>query len=70
MLWQNFEKARWSGMRDLAHEKLYPLLKHQIPEVRSATVFAVGTFISSVTDRTEKYAHNIDRIAHIYAECA
>ncbi|XP_037936501.1 regulatory-associated protein of mTOR [Teleopsis dalmanni] len=65
MLWQNFEKARWSGVRDLAHEKLYALLKDAIPEVRAAAVFALGTFISSVTDRSEDHANNIDRIIAI-----
>ncbi|KAL9878581.1 regulatory-associated protein of mTOR isoform X1 [Glossina fuscipes] len=65
MLWQNFEKARWSGVRDLAHEKLYSLLKDQIPEVRAAAVFALGTFISSVRDRSEEHANNIDRIIAI-----
>ncbi|KAH8273042.1 hypothetical protein KR018_002247 [Drosophila ironensis] len=65
MLWQNFEKARWSGARDLAHEKLYVLLRDAIPEVRAAAVFALGTFISSVTDRSEEQANNIDRIVAI-----
>ncbi|KAH8415303.1 hypothetical protein KR222_002726 [Zaprionus bogoriensis] len=65
MLWQNFEKARWSGARDLAHEKLYVLLRDAIPEVRAAAVFALGTFISSVTDRSEEQANNIDRIIAI-----
>lgn len=65
MLWENFEKARWSGVRDLAHEKLYPLLKDPIPEVRAAAVFALGTFICSVTDRSEEHANNIDRIIAI-----
>lgn len=65
MLWQNFEKARWSGARDLAHEKLYVLLRDSIPEVRAAAVFALGTFISSVTDRSEEQANNIDRIIAI-----
>lgn len=60
-LWQNNEKARWSGVRDLAHEKLYPLLQDNIPEVRAAAVYALGTFISSQTkDRTE-HANNLDR---------
>lgn len=62
-LWQNYDKARWSGVRDLAHEKLYPLLLDPVPEVRAAAVYALGTFISSVThhkDRTE-HANNIDR---------
>lgn len=62
-LWQNFDKARWSGVRDMAHEKLYPLLQDNVPEVRAAAVYALGTFISSVTNskyRTE-HANNIDR---------
>lgn len=60
-LWQNYDKARWSGVRDLAHEKLYPLLQDNVPEVRAAAVYALGTFISSQkTDRTE-HANNIDR---------
>lgn len=62
-LWQNYDKARWSGVRDLAHEKLYPLLQDPVPDVRAAAVYALGTFISSVTnnkDRTE-HANNIDR---------
>lgn len=60
-LWQNYDKARWSGVRDLAHEKLYPLLQDNVPEVRAAAVYALGTFISSQkTDRTE-HANNLDR---------
>lgn len=60
-LWQNYDKARWSGVRDLAHEKLYPLLQDPVPEVRAAAVYALGTFISSQQkDRTE-HANNIDR---------
>lgn len=60
-LWQNYDKARWSGVRDLAHEKLYPLLQDSVPEVRAAAVYALGTFISSQkADRTE-HANNLDR---------
>lgn len=59
-LWQNFSKARWSGARDLAHEKLYPLLQDKVPDVRAAAVYALGTFISAQhTDRTE-HANAID----------
>ena len=60
-LWQNNEKARWSGARDLAHEKLYKALTDPVPEVRAAAVYALGTFISSVQkDRTEQ-ANIVDR---------
>uniref|UniRef100_A0A6M2DI61 Putative guanine nucleotide binding protein mip1 n=1 Tax=Xenopsylla cheopis TaxID=163159 RepID=A0A6M2DI61_XENCH len=58
-LWQRYEKARWSGVRDLAHEKLYTLLLDPVPEVRAAAVYALGTFISSVKERSE-HANNID----------
>lgn len=33
-IWQNFDAARWCGVRDSAHEKLYSLLSDSIPEVR------------------------------------
>lgn len=33
-IWQNFDSARWCGVRDSAHEKLYSLLSDPIPEVR------------------------------------
>lgn len=59
-LWQNFERARWSGNRDNAIEKLNPFLLDPVPEVRAAAVYAMGTFISSVTVRTEQ-ANNMDR---------
>ncbi|PNF16965.1 Regulatory-associated protein of mTOR [Cryptotermes secundus] len=58
-LWTNYDKARWCGVRDIAHEKLYSLLSDPVPEVRAAAVYALGTFISSVTERSE-HANNID----------
>lgn len=32
-LWTNYDKARWCGVRDTAHEKLYILLQDPVPEV-------------------------------------
>ncbi|XP_018566383.1 regulatory-associated protein of mTOR isoform X2 [Anoplophora glabripennis] len=58
-LWDHYEKARWTGVRDIAHEKLYTLLRDPCPEVRSAAIYALGTFINSVTERSE-HANNID----------
>lgn len=46
-LWRGFDAARWAGVRDLAHEKLYPLLKHRNPEVRACCAFALGAFVSA-----------------------
>ncbi|XP_011498096.1 PREDICTED: regulatory-associated protein of mTOR isoform X1 [Ceratosolen solmsi marchali] len=59
-LWHNYDKARWCGVRDIAHEKLYTLLQDPVPEVRAASVYALGTFINSVTKRSE-HANNIDQ---------
>lgn len=58
-LWDHYEKARWTGVRDIAHEKLYNLLKDPVPEVRAAAVYALGTFINSVMERSE-HANNVD----------
>lgn len=61
-LWRGYDTARWSGVRDLAHEKLYPLLRHQHPEVRAACAFALGTFIlwGGGGERTE-HANALDQ---------
>ncbi|MBN3307550.1 RPTOR protein, partial [Amia calva] len=52
-IWQNFDSARWCGVRDSAHEKLYNLLSDPIPEVRCAAVFALGTFVGNSAERTD-----------------
>uniref|UniRef100_A0A8C2WQG3 Regulatory-associated protein of mTOR n=1 Tax=Cyclopterus lumpus TaxID=8103 RepID=A0A8C2WQG3_CYCLU len=52
-IWQNFDPARWCGVRDSAHEKLYSLLSDPIPEVRCAAVFALGTFVGNSAERTD-----------------
>uniref|UniRef100_A0AB74UMX4 Regulatory associated protein of mTOR n=1 Tax=Euwallacea interjectus TaxID=321055 RepID=A0AB74UMX4_9CUCU len=58
-LWDHYESARWTGVRDTAHEKLYTLLVDPCPEVRAAAVYALGTFINAVSRRSE-HANNID----------
>ena len=35
-VWQNYDAARWCGVRDTAPEKLYCLLSDPLPEVRDA----------------------------------
>ena len=59
-VWDKYEKARWRGARDNAHEKLYVLLKDPVPEVRAAAVFALGTFLNSCEERTE-HANSLDQ---------
>ena len=58
-VWDSYEPARWRGARNNAHEKLFELLKDPVPEVRAASVFALGTFINSCEERTE-HANNLD----------
>lgn len=58
-LWEKHEAARWCGVRDSAHEKLYTLLKDPVAEVRAAAVYALGTFVASATERSE-HANKID----------
>lgn len=60
-LWKNNTTIRWSGVRDLAHEKLYTLLQDTVPEVRAAACYALGTFMSAVTTDRSEHANNIDR---------
>lgn len=57
--WDNYENARWCGVRSCAHEKLYTILDDPDPEVRAAAVYALGTFINSSTERTD-HANTID----------
>ncbi|XP_028167596.1 regulatory-associated protein of mTOR [Ostrinia furnacalis] len=52
-LWRAYDAARWAGARDLAHEKLYPLLLDHAPEVRAACAFALGSFVLWHGARTE-----------------
>lgn len=58
-VWDHYEPARWRGARDNAPEKLYELLKDDVPEVRAAAVFALGTFVNSCEERTE-HANSLD----------
>ncbi|XP_065846422.1 regulatory-associated protein of mTOR-like isoform X2 [Oscarella lobularis] len=52
-IWRNYEEAKWVGVRDRAHEKLYTLLADPHPEVRAAATFALGTFIGVVCERND-----------------
>ncbi|ELU10886.1 hypothetical protein CAPTEDRAFT_199386 [Capitella teleta] len=58
-VWTSFDAARWCGVRDSAHEKLYELLQDPIPEVRAAAVYSLGTFINNSFERTD-HANSID----------
>lgn len=63
LAWHNVIAARWSAIRDSAHEKLFPLLQDPVPEVRAATAHALGTFIRSGGKLVRnEHANNIDHI--------
>jgi len=59
LTWADFPAARWCGVRDSAHEKIYEILDDPNPEVRAAAVFALGTFINCNGERSE-HANAID----------
>ncbi|XP_021951380.1 regulatory-associated protein of mTOR isoform X2 [Folsomia candida] len=59
LTWAEFPSARWCGVRDSAHEKIYNILEDPNPEVRAAAVFALGTFINSSNERSE-HSNSID----------
>lgn len=44
-LWENSEEAKAIAVRESAREKLCALLTNPVPDVRAATVYALGTFI-------------------------
>lgn len=52
-IWTNYDRAKWCGVRDSAHEKLYSLSTDPLPEVRAAAVFALGQFIGNTSERTD-----------------
>jgi regulator-associated protein of mTOR len=60
LIWNNHRNARWCGVRDSAHEKLFDLLYDPAPDVRASAVFALGTFINAEkTDHANTIDHSI-----------
>ncbi|KAJ3287889.1 hypothetical protein HK104_008412, partial [Borealophlyctis nickersoniae] len=51
--WEGFAEAKWTGMRDGVHDRLAVLLGDPVPEVRAATMSALGTMIGDL-DKTEQ----------------
>ncbi|XP_064637530.1 regulatory-associated protein of mTOR-like isoform X2 [Lineus longissimus] len=58
-VWTKFDPAKWVGVRDCAHEKMYELLQDNVPEVRASAVFALGAFVNNSSERGD-HANNID----------
>lgn len=44
-LWNDFDAARWQAIRYNAADSLFELLADPVPEVRAASVYALGTLV-------------------------
>ena len=63
-MWNKYPTAKWVGVRNNAHEELFKLLDDVEPEVRAAAVFALGTFVGNVIERTDHANHVDHSVAH------
>lgn len=52
-VWENNAQVKGLATRNAVCEKLYVFLEDPVPEVRAAAVYALGTFINSITARNE-----------------
>ncbi|CAG8437461.1 2822_t:CDS:2 [Diversispora eburnea] len=62
--WKNHADAKSEGIEHQAHIKLFGLLNDPVPEVRAASLYALGTFIGDL-ERTEQIV-NIEHNIAIY----
>lgn len=44
-LWAEYDKARWSAIRNVAYERAMDFLEDELPEVRAAGVYGLGCFV-------------------------
>lgn len=63
-VWNKYPTAKWVGVRNNAHEELFKLLDDVEPEVRAAAVFALGTFVGNVIERTDHANHVDHSVGH------
>lgn len=62
LLWKDFPEAKWSGIRAQAHLKLCEAVLDPVPEVRTAMIYALTTFIG-IPDLTEQVAQIEEGVA-------
>ncbi|TPP57433.1 Regulatory-associated protein of mTOR [Fasciola gigantica] len=62
-VWRNNDEARWFGVRYNVTEILFTYLDDISPEVRAATVYALGTLIANQTADSSKQDH-ADQVSH------
>ena len=61
MLWKDYNEAKWIGQGTSTHSKLCQLIYDPVPEVRTAALHALTTFLGS--DLTEQVAKTEQAIA-------
>ena len=59
-LWRKFDTARWFGVRNNAHERIYPFLDDPSPEVRAAAIYTLGTFMDNSEGERSDHANAVD----------
>jgi regulator-associated protein of mTOR len=57
-LWESFEDAKWTAVKEGAIEKICTLLTDPVPEVRAATLYAIGLFIGGAENQEDRM--NVD----------
>ncbi|XP_078483485.1 regulatory-associated protein of mTOR-like [Ciona intestinalis] len=60
-IWTNYDDARWRGVLDQAHVKLYELLDHPHPEVRASAIYSLGTFVDNQPEYGSDHAAHINQ---------
>jgi regulator-associated protein of mTOR len=60
-LWNDLPEAKWRGIRENAHQKLCALVKDTCPEVRTAMLYAMTTFLG-IPDLTDEVAKTEEQI--------
>ncbi len=58
-VWENNAEVKGLATRNAVADKLFALLEDPVPEVRAAAVYALGTFINSISARNE-HANQVD----------
>lgn len=64
MLWYDFPEAKWQGIRSQAHMRLCDLALDPVPEVRTAMLHALTSFLG-IPDVTDLVAREEETIASI-----
>ncbi|KAG9616610.1 hypothetical protein KCU64_g23236, partial [Aureobasidium melanogenum] len=64
MLWYDFPEAKWQGIRSQAHMRLCDLALDPVPEVRTAMLHALTSFLG-IPDVTDQVAYIEETIASI-----